>query len=341
MKTQSVNASTSTAVDKMGEAITNELLKIMGDGSPAYEKQWRETLTRWTANGMPYNADNGRAYSGGNVIQLLMTGAMRGFESNGWMTYGAMQKRGFTIRKGCKAPWQWVLSPRMAFDKKDKNGNKIKNADGTDAKVMGPQRAYKVFNVDCIDTHGKPLPGARKAQATEPDYRALDELVAHHQVALFHGGNVACYKPKADTVHMPPRASFKTEGGYYATLAHELTHWTGGEKRLDRKLMEQGGFGSPGYAFEELIAELGAAFTMARFGMAGEQMPQHASYLASWIKRLKDDKTFILKASTQACKACAYLTGYMDKAEDASAVQSDTVAEDDVPEAEAPHARAA
>jgi antirestriction protein ArdC len=259
----------------------------------------------------------------------MMLRHIRGFESNGWMTYGAMQKRGFTIKKGCKNPWAWVLSPRMAFDKKDKEGKPVTNADGTQAKVMGPQRAYKVFNMDCVDTQGKAIPGAKRPVTGEPDYKGLDAVIAHHKPVITHGGNTACYWPTRDAINIPPASSFNSEAAYYATLAHEMTHWTGHSTRLDRKLMEQGGFGSEGYAFEELIAELGAAFTMARLNMGDSQLGQHASYLKGWVKKLREDKTYILKASTQASRACSFLTGFMD----------DTVGED-VPEAEAPQASA-
>ena len=324
-------ANASTAVEKMGEAITARILEIMGEGSDERLQLWRKTLSKWTANGLPYNADNGRQYSGGNIMQLMVVRMDRGFESNGWITYGNMVKRGFTIKKGCKAPWAWVLSPRMAFDKKDKDGNKVKNADGSDAKVMGPQRAYKVFNMDCIETHGKPVPGRKHNPATtEPDYGAASDILTHHNPALFFdGGDRAFYRPRADTIHLPAKSSFTNDKAYYHVLLHEMSHWTGHETRLDRKLLEQGGFGSEGYAFEELIAELSSAFTMARLNMGDSQMPAHASYLKSWIKALKGDKLFILKASTQASKACQFLTACLDAAEPEEV-------EEDVPEAAEP-----
>jgi len=112
------------------------------------------------------------------------------------------------------------------------------------------------------------------------------------------GGARAYFSPSADYVQMPPFAAFKGTGAYLATLAHELTHWTGHKARLDRD--QGGGFGSKSYAFEELVAEMGSAFVCARLGVAGEHIDSHAAYLASWLKCLREDKRAIFKAAALA-----------------------------------------
>jgi antirestriction protein ArdC len=108
------------------------------------------------------------------------------------------------------------------------------------------------------------------------------------------GGNRAFFSPGHDFVQMPTFAQFLDVGAYLATLAHELTHWTGHKSRLDRLKLTP--FGTPEYAREELVAEIGAAFICARLGIAGEHIDNHAAYLASWLKVLRGDKRAIFKA---------------------------------------------
>ena len=93
---------------------------------------------------------------------------------------------------------------------------------------------------------------------------------------------------------------------YYSTLLHELTHWTGGKKRLDRK-NDPNKKHIENYAFEELIAELGAAFLCAQHHINQTQSRDHALYIKSWLSALRNNKTLIFKASAQAAKATTYL----------------------------------
>ncbi len=95
--------------------------------------------------------------------------------------------------------------------------------------------------------------------------------------------------------------------GYYSILLHELTHWTGNPKRLDRKKGKK--LGDENYAVEELVAELGAAFLCADFGMAIAEKGDHASYISHWLTALKENKNFLFTAASEASKAVSYLEG--------------------------------
>jgi antirestriction protein ArdC len=94
---------------------------------------------------------------------------------------------------------------------------------------------------------------------------------------------------------------------YYATLLHELTHWTGATYRLGREFGKR--YGDHAYAFEELVAELGAAFLCAELGIANEPRPDHAAYLGPWLKVLEEDSRAIFRAASLAQQAVEYLTG--------------------------------
>jgi antirestriction protein ArdC len=118
-----------------------------------------------------------------------------------------------------------------------------------------------------------------------------------------HGQDRAFYRPKSDMIGMPDHDKFDAECSYWATLFHEIGHWTGADKRLKRGMDDK--FGDSGYAFEELVAELTSAFLCAKHGVVGEQ--RHAGYIESWLKELKNDKKYIVKAASAAMKAVDYL----------------------------------
>ena len=139
-------------------------------------------------------------------------------------------------------------------------------------------------------------------------------MVMNTGANIKHGGNSAYYRPSEDYINMPIKSDFNDEAGYYATLLHELTHWSGFEKRLNRELGNK--FGSPKYAFEELVAELGAAFLCQDFKIQGEL--RHSGYIESWLKCLKDNPNAIFKAAALAQKAADYIKQF-DMIEDKAA----------------------
>ena len=123
-----------------------------------------------------------------------------------------------------------------------------------------------------------------------------------------HGGNQAFYSPAEDRIQMPPFEAFREAEAYYATLAHEMTHWTKGNGRLDRDFGRKR-FGDAGYAMEELVAELGAAFVCADLAISPEPRAEHAAYIDHWLKVLKADKRAIFSAAAHAQRAADYLGG--------------------------------
>ena len=115
---------------------------------------------------------------------------------------------------------------------------------------------------------------------------------------MSHGGSRAYYMPSQLRIQMPLYAAFTDPGAYYATLSHEHIHWTGAKSRCDRDL--SGRFGNDAYAAEELVAELGAAFTCAMLQLNSEPRPDHAEYVANWLRVLKNDKRAIFTAASKA-----------------------------------------
>ncbi len=120
----------------------------------------------------------------------------------------------------------------------------------------------------------------------------------------------AYYRPATDQIHMPQISTFHEASGYYGTLAHELTHWTGAEKRLDRIKKFQN---REAYAFEELVAEIGNCMLCLHLGIT-PQFDQSAAYISSWLEALKNDKGLIFKAASEAQKAVDFILAAADAA---------------------------
>ena len=160
-------------------------------------------------------------------------------------------------------------------------------------------RTYTVFNVDQVEGlpaefYPAPFVGAHQLERDDAAEAALRSCGA----TIRENGDKAFYAPGPDFVNMPEFARFTSVGGFLATMAHELCHWTGHKSRLDRKM--GGRFGSNDYAFEELVAEIGAAFIGARLGIVGDHIDNHAAYLSHWLEVLQGDKRAIFKAASLA-----------------------------------------
>jgi antirestriction protein ArdC len=170
-------------------------------------------------------------------------------------------------------------------------------------------KGYTVFNVEQIEGlpehyYFKPEPRGE----TLPRIAKAEEFFAATSATIRHSGTQAYYSISSDHVQMPPFETFRDAESYYATLAHETTHWTRHKTRLNREFGRKR-FGDEGYAMEELVAELGSAFLSADLELTPELRDDHASYLASWIKVLKDDTRAIFTAAAHAQRAADFLNG--------------------------------
>ena len=170
-------------------------------------------------------------------------------------------------------------------------------------KVIPLIRSFTVFNAAQIDG----LPRVMTTRPVAPEgwtpILAAEQLLERSGAVLRHGGDRAFYRPSDDIIQMPPRIVFPDAGHYYATALHELTHWTGAPSRCNRELRSRQHIEA--YAFEELVAEMGAAFLSNHCGLPGEL--QHASYIAHWLAALRNDKRLIFTAASLAQKAADYL----------------------------------
>jgi antirestriction protein ArdC len=134
----------------------------------------------------------------------------------------------------------------------------------------------------------------------------VESFFSNTKATIRHGGDRAFYSPGRDLVQMPELPTFRDGESYYATLAHEITHWTRHESRLNRDFGQKR-FGNSAYAVEELVAEIGAAFLCADLEITPETRDDHAAYIQSWLTVLKDDKRAIFTAASHSQKAADYL----------------------------------
>ena len=248
---------------------------------------------------------NGEGYCGINVLTLWASAMERGFAAPIWMTFKQALELGGHVRKGEKG------SPVVYANKIVKT--ELDEATGDDVDVTIPfMKGYTVFNVEQIEG----LPAHYYAIASsDPNPDERDERAEAFFAALGArietGGNSAYYRLDTDHIQMPPFEAFVDAQRYYATLSHESVHWTRHPKRLDRSFGRER-FGDAGYAREELVAELGAAFLCADLGLALEDRDDHAAYIGSWLKVLKNDNRAIFSAAAHAQRAADYLHGLQD-----------------------------
>ena len=282
------------------ERITNQIIAALEtcatDGN-TWKRPWHSPDM---ANVIPKNAKTGTQYRGVNVLALWATAQERGYLNGLWATFRQWQELGAQVRKGEKSCpvvfWGTVEKKSKAESKEHSDAGD--DMSGRDTALFA--KTYHVFNVSQVNGY----------EEIQPEPLAEDRIDNAEQFFSFVGVKIreaakAFYVPSEDIVYMPPFAAFFSKEGYYGTLAHEVTHWTGHQSRLHRDM--SGRFGDEGYAMEELVAELGAAFLCAQLGVSAEPREDHAAYIHCWLKVLKHDKRAVFTAASNAQKAVDYM----------------------------------
>jgi antirestriction protein ArdC len=280
--------------------VTDKIVAAI-DQALSWEKPWSNAFGAGGDLARPLNAITKRPYRGINVPLLWAAYAPTPY----WATYKAWQEAGAQVRKGEKGS---TIIVWKQWTPKDGAGA---TADGEEPRARMMARAYSVFHAGQVDNwEAAPSAPAPLQPCFEP-VAAVDAFVANTGAVVKHGGGRAFYIPSADYIQMPERGHFTgsttstAQETYYSTLCHELTHWTGDKNRCNRDF--SGRFGDKAYAFEELIAELGAAFLSADLMLRNAPRADHAAYIKTWLSVLKNDKRAIFTAASKAEQACTYL----------------------------------
>lgn len=287
----------STTRTDVYRTITDKIVAAIEHGAEAFVMPWHRAgpgIVR------PTNAATRAAYQGVNVVALWAEASLAGYGAGHWATYKQWAGLGAQVRRGERGS-------TIVFYKK----LKATEATDDDEEPQGDRliaRASTVFNASQVDGWEAEFP---MTTSLVERIEAADSFIAATGAEIREGGDVACYSHQQDHIRMPARERFvgtptssPTEA-YYATLLHELTHWTGAAHRLDRTFGSR--FGDHAYAMEELVAELGAAFLCSDLALANEPRPDHAAYLSHWLAVLKADSRAVFTAARLASQAATHL----------------------------------
>lgn len=279
--------------------ITDQIVAAIEGGAGEFRMPWHRqsgSLMR------PINIATGKAYQGINILALWVAAEACGYSAPVWGTFKQWLDKGFPVRKGEKSVLG-VFYKDLRFEDTDEATGE------TSERKVGMARAFPLFN--CAQVEGYVPPEATFTPTSFDPHPRVEALLSASQAMIAYGGDRAFYHPKEDRIQIPELGRFTgTETmtpaeAFDATRLHELMHWSGAKHRLDRDFGKR--FGDKAYAFEELIAELGAAYLCAELGVTPVARPDHAQYLAGWLGVMKEDKKAIFTAAGQAQQAATYL----------------------------------
>lgn len=290
--------------------ITDQIIAELEKGALPWLKPWDAAHVAGPVS-RPLR-HNGQPYAGINVLMLWLAAMERNFYAPIWMTFRQAKELGAHVRKREKGSLVVYANTITRTEENPNTGEE-------EAREIPFMKGYTVFNVEQIED----LPAhyyARSETYKNPDERDADaeRFFASTGAQINHGGNRAFYAPGPDQIQMPDFETFRDSLAYYGTLAHECTHWTRHETRLDRDFGRKK-WGDEGYAMEELVAELGAAFLCADLELTPQIREDHTPYIAGWLKVLKEDKRAVFTAAAHAQKAADFLHSAQGETEDREA----------------------
>lgn len=275
------------------EVVTDRIITTLEAGVIPWRQEWK---TSGKKTGLPYNLVTGKPYRGINVWTLFCSQ----YSSRGWCTYKQAQELGYQVRKGEK-------SFPIIFWKFPTKSELLANPEAAPFA-----RFYSVFNLEQLDGVPTELPITDTVtfDPIEECEKVTDAFMTSlSHPTLKHGGDRAYFSQRLDLVQMPPRESFNSAGGYYATLFHEFAHSTGIEARLNRpEFAKNNVFGDENYSREELVAEFTSAFLCAETGCSNEERIVNATaYIQSWLKVFKNDKKLAIESAQKAQRAADFI----------------------------------
>lgn len=285
-------------LNALAEEVASRLIEQLEKGTAPWQKPWNGVISR------PHNPLTESQYSGANWLFLQMAAEMQGFSDPRWMTFKQITDAGGHVKKGSRGvPCLYWADKWLDAEGKPLSAKEVRELPPESRqRILIPCR-FVVFNAE--QTEGLNLPEWKAPEITwDPNERAEKILKASNAVINHKFGNAAFYSPSTDSITLPERGQFAKASDYYDTALHELGHWTGHESRLNRDL--SGRFGTPDYAKEELRAEIASMMLTSEIGLP-HNTQQHAAYVASWIKVLKEDPAEIIRASADAQKITEFV----------------------------------
>jgi antirestriction protein ArdC/phage/plasmid primase-like uncharacterized protein len=287
------------------ETVAENIIKQLEQGTAPWQRPWEAGES---GSFVPFNPLTGNRYKGINALQLMSQER----DDQRWMTYKQASELDGQVRRGEKGTTIQYWKFTEEHIKKDEHGKAVLDDEGNPVKITvkleRPGVFYAtVFNAEQIEG----LPPLQKKEQTWDAIERAEFIISSSGALINHSaGGRAFYRPSSDSIHLPEKGQFPSADKYYATALHELGHWTGHESRLNRDLAHP--FGSEGYGKEELRAEISSMLLGDTLGI-GHDPGQHAAYVGSWIKTLRDDPLEIFRAAADAEKIQAFVLGLEQK----------------------------
>lgn len=292
-------------LNKMREEIANTFIAALEKNTIPWHRPWN-LMTR------PENFISGTEYNGLNRFWLAYITDEKKYDDNRWCTFKQASEKGYHIKKGEHATpvefWSWYDTQekkKLNYPEYVKLVKELHDSgENWQERIKPISSIYKVFNAAQME--GVPPIDKEVLAVNDNLLECRDKLLEAMELTFIEGGDRAFYRPSEDSLHMPLYENFKSEYGYMATFLHECGHATGAEHRLNRNIKNR--FGTKDYAKEELRAEIASAFTAQALGIGeGEKLDNHAAYIQSWIKTLKDNPNELFAAIKDAEKISDYL----------------------------------
>jgi antirestriction protein ArdC len=294
------------------EEITDKIIAELEAGRVPWVQPWGTAAAK-AQLAIPKNASTTRHYSGVNILILWGAVIERAFTGQSWLTFRQALSMGGHVRKGERGTTVVYADRFVPSDEKRRAAE-----NGVEAQAIPFLKRFTVFNTDQCE--GLPDEIATAAPPPPPGLiePTVEALIKATEITFHIGGDRAFYAPAEDYVQVPPPQAYFEPINWHRTALHELGHATGHRTRLNRDL--SGSHGTKKYAFEELVAELSAAFGCASLGIV--PTVRHADYIGPWLEVLREDNRAIVRAASQASKAADYLLGFVPDIAPAAAVET-------------------
>jgi antirestriction protein ArdC len=284
------------------QEVTDRIIRQLEQGRVPWVQPWGSAKA---GLGLPKNAATGRAYSGINILILWGVVCEEGFPTQHWLTFRQALTLGGHVMKGERGTtvcYADRFTPRAEIERVAREGG--------EADTVPFLKRFTVFNASQCEGLPEHVLGTAPVAPERETIPHAEAAIAATGADFRIGGDKAFYVPAEDYIRVPPQPAFFHQIDYYRTCLHELGHWTGHAKRLNRDL--SGGMGSRAYAREELVAEMASAFLCADLGIV--PTVRHADYLGTWLEVLREDARAIFRAASQAGKAADFVLGGKDEA---------------------------
>jgi len=307
METNLANPSPSDKSKKpnVHQMVTNIIIEQLENGVIPWQKSWASTELSFAME-MPLNSTTEKYYRGINIVLLWCSAIKHKFPQQEWAGLKQWNRSNEKVKAGESGT---MIVYYDTF---------LKEEDGEIKKIPFLKHSY-VYNRSQLENYQPPEPVAKPVKKAGKKSKfapitAIDEFLANTKAVIEHHNGDPCYSPAKDKILMPHHSNFhgtKTSSAteaYYSANLHELVHWSGVEKRCDRKMGKK--FGDKEYAAEELVAEFGAAFLCTGFGLPTVEKGDHSGYIAHWLKVLKEDNRIVTTAANEASKAVDFLHSF-------------------------------